>query len=366
MTDNRCATTLDPEFASQQVIDAGLVMRRTHPLNAETPITALNRADITPVAQFYARNHFPIPSLDSVSWRLTVKGCVRRSLAYSLEDLRRMPARTQVVTLECAGNNRVALNPKVPGEQWCLGAVSTAEWTGVPLIEILDRAKPTPRAREVVFRGADCGHVDGRPGTVLFERSLRREEIANSGALLAYEMNGVPLPRRHGYPLRLIVPGWYGVASVKWLTEVEVVDHAFDGFFQTARYHYAWQRDGRAVTEPVRRQRVRALITQPDSGQTLTRGALTIRGLAWSGDAPIARVEVSVGEGPWQNACLLGRPEPNIWRRWRLVARVDQPGTITVRARATDLTGCIQPDQPEWNQLGYGANSIHNVSIRLA
>jgi DMSO/TMAO reductase YedYZ molybdopterin-dependent catalytic subunit len=355
---------LDPEIASRQAVEAGLLLQSDNPLNAETPITALNGADMTPTAQFYLRNHFPIPVLDADSWRLTVTGSVSR-LTYSLRDLRTMRSHTHVVTLECAGNNRVAIQPHTPGEQWRLGAVSTAEWTGVALIEILDRATPTSHAREVVFRGADSGRVDGHPGTVCFERSLSLDDISDSGALLAYTMNGAPLPPQHGYPLRLIVPGWYGVASVKWLTEIDVLEHAFEGYFQTDRYQYAWPRNGDAVTEPVRRQRVRALITEPVAGQRISRGDVTIRGLAWSGAAPISHVQVSVCHRPWRNACLLGRPEPHGWRRWELLAHIDQPGITTVRARATDLTGRTQPDRPEWNALGYGANPVHTVPIHL-
>jgi DMSO/TMAO reductase YedYZ molybdopterin-dependent catalytic subunit len=233
------------------------------------------------------------------------------------------------------------------------------------LMEIVDRAKPTSHAREVVFRGADRGHVDGHPGTVVFERSLSLADVRDSGAMLAYEMNGAPLPRQHGYPLRLVVPGWYGVASVKWLTEIEVLEHAFDGYFQTDRYRYLWSRGGQSVTEPVRQQRVRALITEPVSGQWISCGDVTIRGLAWSGAAPVSRVQVGVNQRPWQKARLIGRPEPHGWRRWELLAHLDQPGMTTIRARATDMTGRSQPDRPEWNALGYGSNAVHAVLIHL-
>jgi DMSO/TMAO reductase YedYZ molybdopterin-dependent catalytic subunit len=359
------AATVDPGLVCREAIDAGLELQRACPLNAETPMTALNDAEITPNSQFYLRNHFDIPNLDGGRWRLTVGGAVRHRLAYSLRGLRRMPSHTRLVTLECAGNNRAALNPRVPGEQWRLGAVSTAEFTGVPLIEVLERAAPTSRAREVLFRGADRGHVDGHPGTLMFQRSLGLDDAGNADALLAYQMNGAPLPRRHGYPLRLIVPGWYGVASVKWLTEIIVLDHAFEGYFQTQRYRFTWPRANHAVTEPVRRQRVRALITEPTCGQVLPRGEVRIRGLAWSGSAPISHVQVSVRDGHWHCARLLGRPERHAWRRWELLVRLDQPGMTAVRARATDLAGHTQPDTPDWNALGYGANSVQTVAIWL-
>jgi DMSO/TMAO reductase YedYZ molybdopterin-dependent catalytic subunit len=279
---------------------------------------------------------------------------VEHQLTLNLDDLYKMRSHSEVVTMECAGNNRVAFDPQVPGEQWRLGAVSTAEWTGVPLVDVLDRAKLTSAAREVLFRGGDRGHVDGRSETIRFERSLGLHDIEDTGALL---------PLQHGYPLRLVVPGWYGVASVKWLTAIEVLDHAFDGHFQTELYRYVWLRDGHAVTEPVRQLRVRAVITEPSYGQTLTCGDVSIRGLAWSGIAPIAGVRVRVGRQPWKSAHLRGQPQRHGWRSWELSTRVDEAGTTTVQACATDLAGRAQPDQPEWNPFGYGGNSVHTVSI---
>jgi DMSO/TMAO reductase YedYZ molybdopterin-dependent catalytic subunit len=365
MTAVTAAPTPVQAHAHRQAIDAGLLVHRAYPLNAETPIQALTGGDVTSTDHFYVRNHFNIPDLDKADWRLTVTGSVQHRLTLNLDDLYKMRSRTQVVTLECAGNNRIAFDPHVPGEQWRLGAVSAAEWTGVPLADVLDRAKLTSPAREVVFRGADRGRVDGRAETIRFERSLSLDDIANGGALLVYKMNGAPLPLQHGFPLRLVVPGWYGVASVKWLTAIEVVDHAFDGYFQTARYRYEWLRGGHTVTEPVRQQRVRAVITEPSYGQTLSCGDVLIRGLAWSGTAPIAGVRVRVGRRPWQSAHVLGHPHRHGLRRWELCTRVDEPGTATVQARATDLAGRTQPDQPEWNPLGYGANSVHRVSINL-
>ena len=363
MPDILTAAIMDAEEATRQARDAGLILQRANPLNAETPMSALNCAEITPNAQFYVRNHFPVPFPDGAGWQLTVTGSVENLLTYRLDDLYAMRSVARVVTLECAGNNRVAFYPQAPGEQWRLGAVSTAEWTGVPLIEILNRAKPASGAREVLFRGADCGPVDGRPRTVFFERSLSLEDIADSNALLAYGMNGAPLPSQHGYPLRVIVPGWYGVASVKWLTEIDVIDHAFNGYFQTEKYRYIRAGGGQSST-PVRHQRVRALITEPVAGQVINCGEVTIRGLAWSGLAPVEGVRVRVGHR-WHDAHLLGPPQPHRWRRWELHTRLEQPGNTTLRARATDLAGRSQPDHPQWNALGYGANPAHTVPIHI-
>jgi DMSO/TMAO reductase YedYZ molybdopterin-dependent catalytic subunit/rhodanese-related sulfurtransferase len=342
---------------------AGLVVHRTHPLNCETSIPALIGGVVMPNARFYVRNHFETPRLDPVSWRLEVSGLVERPLRLSLHDLHNMRSETLVATLECAGNGRSAFDPPTDGEQWQLGAVSTAEWTGVALAEVLDHAGLTPQAAEIVFRGADQGNVGDAADPIHFERSLPVTDADYPGSLLAYAMNGEPLPREHGYPLRLIVPGWYAVASVKWLTEIEAIGSPFTGFFQTKRYVYESQRNGALVLEPVRLQHVRAVITQPSAGQQVTVGDLVVRGVTWSGAAPIEKVEVSIGGGPWQNARLIGQRHRHSWQWWELLTRIDSPGETTLRARATDLAGGTQPERPRWNRLGYGGNAVHNVLL---
>jgi len=344
---------------------AGLVVHRARPLNCETSIPALIGGVVMPNARFYVRNHFDTPRLDPASWRLAVTGLVDRPLRLSLRDLHNMRSETLVATLECAGNGRSGFDPPADGEQWQLGAVSTAEWTGVPLAEILDRAGLTPQAVELVFRGADQGHAAGAAGPIRFERSLPAGDAAQSSALLAYAMNGEPLPLEHGYPLRLIVPGWYAVASVKWLTEIEATGSPFTGFFQAQRYVYETQRNGSLAREPVRLQHVRSVITQPSAGQQVTAGDLVVRGVAWSGAAPIDKVEVSIGGGPWQHARLIGPRHRHSWQWWELLTRIDSPGETTLRARATDLAGRTQPDRPVWNRLGYGGNAVQSVPLLI-
>lgn len=341
----------------------GLVVHRTRPLNCETSIPALIGGVVMPNARFYVRNHFETPRLDPASWHLEVSGLVGRPLRLSLRDLHNMRSETLVATLECAGNGRSAFDPPAEGEQWQLGAVSTAEWTGVPLAEILDRAGLTPQALEVVFRGADQGDVGDAADPIRFERSLPVTDAGQSGSLLACAMNGEPLPLEHGYPMRLIVPGWYAVASVKWLTEIEVIGSPFTGFFQTKRYVYETERDGTVAREPVRLQQVRSVITQPSAGQEVTVGDLVVRGVAWSGAAPIDKAEVSIGGGPWQNARLIGQRHRHSWQWWELLTWIDSPGQTTLRARATDLAGRTQPERPYWNRLGYGGNAVHDVPL---
>ena len=358
--------TLDPEEACQHAVDAGMVMHRAHPLNCETSIQALVGGVVMPNARFYMRNNFGMPNLDAATFRLAISGLVERSQSFTIRDLQNMRSKSQVVTLECAGNGRALFDPPTEGEQWGVGAVSTAEWTGVPLVEILDRAGVRQDVKDVLFRGADGGAVEGRSESMRFERSLRIDDARDSDVLLAYAMNGDPLPVEHGYPLRLIVPRWYAVASVKWLTEIELIDRMFTGHYQGSKYRYEWEREGRIVSEPVTLQRVRALITEPSPHTEVRAGELAIRGVAWSGAAPIARVEISVNGGDWQEARLVSERNRYSWQSWELITRVEQSGDLILRARATDLAGRTQPERAEWNRLGYGNNAIQAVPIRVS
>jgi DMSO/TMAO reductase YedYZ molybdopterin-dependent catalytic subunit len=356
---------LDPEEACQQAIDDGLVVHRAHPLNCETSVPALIGGVVMPNARFYVRNHFQIPRLDVSTWRLEVRGLVERPLSLSWRDLTNLPSQAKVVTLECAGNGRSMLEPRVNGEQWNFGAVSTAEWTGVPLVEVLDRAGIQSNGRYVVFRGGDRCKVDESGDAIWFERSLGIDDARNSEVLLAYAMNGEPLPLQHGYPLRLIVPGWYAVASVKWLTDIDVVDEPFQAHYQTETYYFERQSDGQLFREPVSLQRVRSLITEPAADTEIDGGELAIRGVAWSGAAPIAKVDVKVDDSPWQEARLVGERKRHSWQWWELITQVAEPGSHIIRARATDMASRTQPESPEWNRLGYGNNAIQSMEIKV-
>ena len=264
--------SLNPADACQEAIEAGLLVHRAHPLNGETWVPDLAGGAVMPNGRFYLRNHFDIPNLDGERYRLSVGGLVQRPLELSLRELRNLRSESLVVTLECAGNGRRLFDPAVPGEVWGLGAVSTAEWTGVPLTEVIDRAGERLGGTELLFRGADGGFVEDVDAPIRYERGLNLDQIRETGALLAYEMNGESLSSPHGYPLRLIVPGWYAVASVKWLTEIIVTDKPFEGHYQTDKYWYEWVRNGRVEREPVTLMNVRALIASPDEGASLPRG----------------------------------------------------------------------------------------------
>lgn len=355
------AIRLNAKRKHQGAIAADLIVHRAHPLNCETAPAALIGGVIMPSARFYVRNHFPVPRVDPDRYRLRIGGLVEQPMELTLHEIFRLRTHSMIATLECAGNGRALFDPPIDGEQWAFGAVSTAEWTGVPLAELLDWAGVRSQAREVIFRGADQGKVDDGEA-VRFERSLTVEQARGSRALLAYAMNGEPLPMQHGYPLRLIVPGWYAVASVKWLTDIELIDHPFTGHFQRGKYWYEWRRESVVAREPVTYQRVRALITGPSPNAILPRGQLTIRGAAWSGAAAIARVEVAIGDD-WREAELVGDRTQNCWQRWELRTRIHRPGPTTVRARATDLAGHSQPDSAERNRLGYGNNSVQCVPV---
>jgi DMSO/TMAO reductase YedYZ molybdopterin-dependent catalytic subunit len=356
--------TVDPLRGWREALEAGLVGLSQEPLNCEAPPELLD-AEVTPTDRFFRRNHFRIPELDASAWRLEIGGLVRRPLSLSLDDLRRRDIVSQVVVLECAGNGRNLYNPVAQGEQWGLGAVGNAKWTGVRLADVLARADIRDDAVEVVFRGADRGPASDSPEPIAFERSLSVADARNSGALLAFAMNDEPLPARHGHPVRLIVPGKYAVAAVKWLTHITVTGKPFDGFFQAEHYVFEWRHGDAVVREPVADPRVRALITAPASGDQLPDRAFTVRGVAWSGASPVTRVAVSVAGGQWQPARLVGNPDRHSWQRWELPVRPGGAGELKIRARATDGAGRTQPAQPEWNRLGYGGNFVHEITVRL-
>ena len=359
------AASLDPADACQDAIEAGLLVRRAYPLNVETSVPDLEGGAVMPNCRFYLRDHFDIPMLDGESYRLSVGGLVERSLNLSMRDLHNLRAESLVATLECAGNGRSLFDPAVPGEAWGLGAVSTAQWTGVPLIEVIERAGLRPGATELTFRGADSGLIEGHDVPIRFERGLNFDQVREAGALLAYEMNGEPLSSPHGYPLRLIVPGWYAVASVKWLTAIVVTGKPCNGYYQTEKYWYQWVRSGRDERAPVTLMNVRALIACPADGKRLPRGETAIRGVAWSGAASISSVELSLNDGPWREARLVGERRRGAWQWWELITRLEQTGSLAVRARATDMAGRTQPEHAEWNRLGYGNNSIHCVRAQV-
>ena len=344
--------------------DAALVVVKHEPLNAEAPLAAL-RDDITPTHHFYVRSHFALPPLLGKAWKVRVGGSVGRPFELTEMEIRALPARTIVATLECAGGDRNRFAPLPPGEPWGFGAIGTASWRGAALRDVLARAGIASSVVEVLFEGADQGEPGPGEPAIRFARSLPLAKALDPDTLLAYEMNGEKLSHEHGGPIRLVAPDWYGVASVKWLESITVIDRAFAGFYQARRYVFAQPGTDRAT--PVSTMRVKSLITSHEQGIRLGPGRTIISGAAWSGDGAIVRVEVAVdGTGAWQEARLLGAARPHAWRRWEFEWEPLYAGRHVLRVRATDEHGHVQPDAAEWNTLGYGNNSIQQVVVEVA
>ncbi|PWT77034.1 MAG: sulfite oxidase [Chloroflexi bacterium] len=354
---------------AQPIKNSPLVVIREDPFNAETRLEE-HSGNITPTEAFYVRNHFSVPHLDSSTWRLKLDGAVEQAQIWSYEELLALPSRTLVVTLECAGNGRSAMTPQPPGEPWQYGAVSTAEWTGVPLAELLRHANLASEAVEVVAEGADSGFVDEAHSSLSFARSLPLTQALHADTLVAYAMNGRPLTIEHGYPARLIVPGWYGVASVKWLTRLTVTVEPFLGFYQAERYIMVHRSAADPADEqqpkPLTTMAVRSLLISPVPGSVLPRGEHRVHGLAWSGAAPITRVEVSSDGGTyWEAAELIGEPAPHAWRQWQYHWQATNPGRTLLQSRAFDAAGNSQPLEAIWNELGYANNAIQCVDVEI-
>jgi DMSO/TMAO reductase YedYZ molybdopterin-dependent catalytic subunit len=334
-------------FADSPATPVRLV-RGKDPLNLEFPFERLGEFK-TPIALHYIRNHYAVPKIDPKTWRLTVTGAVTRALKLSLDDLHKLKEVTLPITLECAGNGRLFLSPKVKGVQWAQGAVSTAEWTGVPLAAILDLAGVEAGAVEVILDGADRGDPKKEmqpPEDITFCRSLPIDKANKPETILAWGMNGAALPPDHGYPLRAIVGGWYGMASVKWVSRIIVTKKPFWGFDQTIDYSY-WARgdDGLPRLTPITEMEVKASIARPSAGETIQAGkAYRIHGAAWAGESDVTRVEVSTDAGKsWSAATLLGKAVPFCWRLWEYRWTPRMAGNLVVLARASDRRGRVQP-----------------------
>jgi DMSO/TMAO reductase YedYZ molybdopterin-dependent catalytic subunit len=321
--------------------------------------------DLTPTGMHYLLIHFDIPALDPPAWRLEIAGNVERPMTLSLDDIRARPARTIPVTMECAGNGRARLNPRPISNPWLVEAIGTAEWTGTPLRDVVADARVRPDSVELVFTGAD----HGTQGDIEqdYARSLPVDEVNRPEVLLAYEMNGRPLEPQHGAPLRLLVPGWYGMTSVKWLKRIEAVTEPFEGYQQAVSYRYKQQEDEQG--RPVSRIRVRALMIPPGFPDFLTRrrfveaGPAVLRGRAWSGSAPVIRVEVGVDD-TWEEA----KVEPAIgeyaWSAWSYEWNAAS-GDHTLSCRATDADGNTQPVDQPWNYLGMGNNLVQRLPVTV-
>jgi len=335
--------------------------------NHGMPLEAL-RYPLTPVGLHYLLTHYDIPAVDPLGWRLTVGGRVARTLVLSLEELRARPAIDVTATMECAGNGRAWLTPRAFSQPWLDEAVGTARWRGTPLRPLLEECGVDDDAVDVVFTGLDRGTENGVEQ--VFARSLPLAEALGGDVLLAYEVNGQPLPPQHGFPLRVLVPGWYGMTNVKWLTAITVTDHPFEGMQQRMSYRLREEESEEGV--PLTRMLPRALLAPPGIADFPTRsrtaaaGPCLLEGRAWSGWGPISTVEVSTDGGRTWSEARIERDDdlPWAWCRWTLGWEAT-PGRHELRCRARDAAGNAQPDEPTWNLGGYANNAVQRVTVTV-
>jgi DMSO/TMAO reductase YedYZ molybdopterin-dependent catalytic subunit len=352
-------------------LSVGLIIRQKEPHNLEMPFDQV-RSFLTPTELFYIRSHFAIPTLELASYQLRIDGAVRNPLSLTYQELRDMPSETHVATLECAGNSRVFLVPQVEGAQWELGAVGNAEWTGVPLEALLQRAGVADEACEIVLEGADRGTPAERPmppDPIAYARSVPRAKAMRREVLIAYQMNGRDLPPDHGFPVRAIVPGHYGMASVKWLTRISAVREPFQGYWQTSDYGYWDHVDGRPVRRALGEMKLKSEIARPRVYEVLAPNRVyEVSGTAWAGETEVIEVEMSTDGGrTWIQADFMDPARPYAWRRWKLDWVTPRtPGRYTILARAKAANGSVQPDRHDQNYGGYAIDHPLPIEVFVA
>lgn len=344
-----------------------LIKRSLRPPDYETPVRLLD-SFITPNRDFYTRSHMSVPTPDAAVWRLAIGGEVETPVSLSMDDLRQMPQTTITMVLECAGNGRAFFDPPVSGVQWERGAVGNARWTGVRLADLLKRAGVRDTGRFVTMNGDDRP-LGKQPD---FIRQVPMDKAMHADTIVALEMNGEPIPVVHGFPLRAMIPGWEGAYSVKWLSELNVLDREFDGPWVASGYRYPTRQvaPGASVPAsdmaPLTGLAVKSLITQPLDGATVAAGRVAVAGFAWAGVDDIARVDISIDNGAtWEPARLTGEQTKYSWRRFEHELALTTPQSYLVMARATDSTGAVQPALPPWNPSGYLWNQPDSVRIEV-
>lgn len=347
-----------------------LITRVTRPLDAETPVREFT-SFLTPNHRFFVRSHFGTPAPELISeagWKLRVNGLVERSQEFTLKDLKQLEPVTITAVVQCSGNGRTFHRPKVPGVQWERGAVGNAEWTGVRLCDVLARAAVKEGAQHVQLQGADRPVVASVP---LFTRSIPLAKALHPDTILAYEMNGRPLPVLHGAPLRAILPGWMADSCTKWLTEITVQPETAKGYYMETAYRMPVKpvEAGTISTgpsTPVEAMVVKSLIAAPHEDETVKVGPVTVQGVSWSGEATVVQVEVSVDGGKtWEPARLLGEDIPYAWRQWQWLWKARTAGLTTILCRATDSRGDTQPAATPWNPGGFLWNGWDRVSVTV-
>ena len=348
-----------------------LVGRVARPLDAETPVQEF-ASYLTPNSRFFVRSHFgppPAELLSDSNWRLRVSGMVDRPLTFTLKELKQCEEVAVTAVVQCSGDGRAFHRPKVPGVQWERGAVGNAQWTGVRLRDVLAKAGIQAGAYHVQFQGADRPVVASVP---LFTRSIPLKKALHPDTILAYEMNGRPLPLLHGEPLRVIAPGWMADSCTKWLTDITVQAEEAKGYYMQTAYRMptAPVETGtvaRGQSIPLEAMVVKSLVAAPQEGETVKSGPVTIQGVAWGGEVKVVKVEVSLDEGKtWETARLVGEDHPYAWRQWQLVWKAKTAGIFTILCRATDDHGTTQPKTSPWNPSGFLWNGWDHVTITVA
>jgi DMSO/TMAO reductase YedYZ molybdopterin-dependent catalytic subunit len=359
---------MQPAHGTRPLFSAGLIIRQKEPKNLESPFDRLD-SYLTPTELFYVRSHFSAPDLDRASYQLRIDGAVERPVTLSYAQLRSMPSETRVAILECAGNSRVFLVPQVSGAQWELGAAGNAEWTGVPLRALLERAGLADDACEIVFEGADCGSPKEEPrppGPISYVWSVPRAKATQPEVLIAYQMNGRDLPPDHGFPVRAIVPGHYGMASVKWLTRIQAVREPFQSYWQTSDYAYWASTNGIPVRRALGEMKLKSEIARPRTHETLVPNRIyTVSGAAWAGETDVTGIAVSTDGGQtWADAEFLDPVRRHAWRRWKFDwLTPNKSGQYTLLARAKDAGGMLQPHEHDPNFGVYVINYCLPIEV---
>lgn len=361
----------------------GLTVRMHEPRNLETPLSHLIHSPgfqvfgqpgpglnlHTPTEHFYVRSHFAVPANDPKTWKLRIEGHVENPVEFTLDDLKKLTGVKKSLTMECAGNGRVFLTPAVRGLQWGFGGVGTAEWNGVALGSVLEKAVPKKGAVDVVLAGADKGAVadPATPGPIHFDRGIPLEKAFKPECVLAWGMNGEPLTPAHGFPLRAVIGGWYGMAAVKWLTRIVVTDRPYQGFWQTFDYSYFTRTGDLPSLTPVTRMQPKAIIASPVEGGAVEVGKeVSVSGLAWSGEAAVKTVELSDdGGASWLKIDRNAKADPFVWQPWSTRWTPKQKGTVKLLARCTDAAGNTQPDKRDADRRTYMINHLVPVEVTV-
>ncbi len=345
-----------------------MIVRAARPEDLEMTLPNFNQP-ITPIENFFVRSHHYVPKVELNEWRLSIAGQVNTPMTFTMADLKRMPRVELVSVLECAGNGRGLFESAVPGLQWEYGAVGNGRWAGVRLGDLLRRCGIKQPVVEVLFDGADVP-IGKMPE---FKRSVPMKKALDPETILAYEMNGEELPVSHGFPLRLIAPGWAGDSWVKWVTSIEVLNKEFDGFFMKTAYRHPGKNiaPGTVVDpanmSPLTSLRIKSVIASHQDGSVVSPGPVKLWGVAWSGESPVAAVELSTDSGrSWRPAAVKGSGGKYGWSQWSYEWRAVQEAYYQVMARARDAAGNSQPFVPEWNPSGYAHNAVHTIGINVA